>query len=82
MPPGTMADTSPGTVFLFAAMCTDSITFSTLDPSIPCKKQVDVDKNLDSLIRVANNLYQVATYGSLLSTNQLLVTYYIKSQTI
>lgn len=39
MPPGTMAETSPGTVFLFAAICTDSNTFSTLDPSIPCKKQ-------------------------------------------
>lgn len=39
MPPGTMAETSPGTVFLFAAICTDSNTFSTLDPSIPCKTQ-------------------------------------------
>lgn len=35
IPPGTMAETSPGTVFLLAAMCTDSRTFSTLDPSIP-----------------------------------------------
>jgi hypothetical protein len=35
MPPGTIAETSPGTVFLFAAMCTHSKTFSTLEPSIP-----------------------------------------------
>nr|GMC63588.1 hypothetical protein Iba_chr02cCG14690 [Ipomoea batatas] len=39
MPPGTMADTSPGTVFLLAAICTDSKTFSTREPSIPCKKK-------------------------------------------
>ena len=38
MPPGTIADTSPGTVFLFAAMCTDSMTFSTLEPSIPYRE--------------------------------------------
>jgi hypothetical protein len=35
MPPGTIAETSPGTVFLFAAICTLSKTFSTLEPSIP-----------------------------------------------
>jgi len=37
IPPGTMADTSPGTVFLLAAMWTNSRTFSTLDPSILCQ---------------------------------------------
>lgn len=36
IPPGTIADTSPGTVFLLAAIWTDSNTFSTLEPSIPC----------------------------------------------
>jgi len=35
IPPGTIADTSPGTVFLLAAICTASNTFSTLEPSIP-----------------------------------------------
>lgn len=37
MPPGTMAEMSPGTVFLLAAIWTDSKTFSTLDPSMPYK---------------------------------------------
>ncbi len=35
MPPGTMAETSPGTVFLLAAIWASSITRSTLDPSKP-----------------------------------------------
>ena len=35
IPPGTMAETSPGTVFLLAAMWHSSITRSTLDPSMP-----------------------------------------------
>lgn len=35
MPPGTIAETSPGTVFLLAAIWTASNTFSTLEPSIP-----------------------------------------------
>nr|GMC68024.1 hypothetical protein Iba_chr02fCG8000 [Ipomoea batatas] len=34
-PGGTIAEMSPGTVFLLAAMWTDSSTFSTLEPSIP-----------------------------------------------
>mmetsp|Transcript_13903 Transcript_13903/g.29703 ORF Transcript_13903/g.29703 Transcript_13903/m.29703 type:complete len:213 (+) Transcript_13903:446-1084(+) len=34
-PPGTRAETSPGTVFLLAAMCTSSSTRSTRDPSTP-----------------------------------------------
>jgi len=44
MPPGTKADTSPGTVFLFAAMWASSITRSTLEPSTPwpCKKNSSV----------------------------------------
>lgn len=38
MPPGTIAETSPGTVFLLAAMWTSSRTFSTRDPSIPWRR--------------------------------------------
>lgn len=45
MPPGTIAETSPGTVFLLAAICTASKTFSTLDPSIPCRNNESVNHN-------------------------------------
>jgi hypothetical protein len=46
MPPGTIADTSPGTVFLLAAIWTDSNTFSTLEPSMPCHK-IKPDNNIN-----------------------------------
>ena len=36
---GTMSDTSPGTVFLLAAMWTTSNTFSTLEPSL-CERYI------------------------------------------
>nr|GMC58985.1 hypothetical protein Iba_chr02aCG20500 [Ipomoea batatas] len=52
MPPGTMADTSPGTVFLLAAICTDSKTFSTREPSIPCKKKSQCSRMLRNEIDI------------------------------
>nr|GMC58984.1 hypothetical protein Iba_chr02aCG20490 [Ipomoea batatas] len=52
MPPGTMAETSPGTVFLLAAICTNSKTFSTREPSIPCKKKSQCSRMLRNEIDI------------------------------
>nr|GMD99530.1 hypothetical protein Iba_chr15eCG4710 [Ipomoea batatas] len=49
---GTMADTSPGTVFLLAAMCTNSKTFSTREPSIPCKEKSQCTHKLRNEINI------------------------------
>ena len=63
MPPGTMTDTSPGTVISLTAIWKDSNTFSTLEPSIPCgKESLQWEKDILSFFTNDTRQSEWATY--------------------